>query len=214
MFTGLIEKKARIKSRDISSGAGKLELFTETPFTDLKRGESIAVNGACLTLETFNKNDLVFHVLEETFSKTNLGILGIGSWVNLERSLTAGSRIGGHLVTGHIDTAAAVESLIPAGDDWELSISLPDELLPYIVKKGSIAIDGVSLTVVKLEGNIFSVHLIPVTCQDTCLPEREAGQMVNLEVDIIGKYVVRQLSVRQENAGSDITMEMLEKSGW
>lgn len=215
MFTGLIEKKALIKARDFSAGAGKLLLETETPFTDLKRGESIAVNGACLTLETFAGNELTFHVLEESLKKTNLEALPLGTKVNLERALAMGDRLGGHIVSGHIDSTSKVKSWTAVGDDWELAIYLPEELKPFIVEKGSIAIDGVSLTIVNITPDSFSVHLIPTTCDDTCLRERVEGAMLNLEADLIGKYVVKQLGAWLPNGqGSDISMETLVNSGW
>lgn len=214
MFTGLIEKKAIIKRRELFAGAGKLHLTTETPFTDLKHGESIAVDGVCLTLETFSDNDLTFHLLEETFKKSNLGELAINSKVNLERALSVGDRLGGHIVSGHVDVTSTVKSWRAVGDDWELAIFAPEQIKPYLIEKGSIAIDGVSLTIVDISSDSFSVHLIPVTCEDTCLREREEGESVNLEVDMIGKYVAKQLDAWRGKEQSNITIEMLEKSGW
>lgn len=214
MFTGLIEKKGIFKGCKISAGAGKLYLATSTPFSDLKRGESIAVNGVCLTLETFKGNDLTFHVLEETFNKTNLGELSHDTGVNLERALAVGDRLGGHIVSGHIDTTSTVKSWHAVGNDWELAVYTPELLNPYIVEKGSVAIDGVSLTVVNLDADSFSVHLIPTTCDDTCLREREEGGKVNLEADIIGKYVAKQLGGWSTAGKSNITMDQLRDSGW
>ena len=214
MFTGLIEKLAKIEEREISAGAGKLHLVTETPFTDLKCGESIAVNGVCLTLETFNNNNLTFHVLEETFKKTNLGKLHLGAEVNLERALAVGDRLGGHIVSGHVDTTSTVKKWTSVGDDWELAIFAPEQIKPYIIEKGSITIDGVSLTIVDISSDSFSVHLIPTTCEDTCLRERKEGHTVNLEADMIGKYVAKQLGAWSGKELSNVTMEMLEESGW
>lgn len=214
MFTGLIEKRAKFKSREISAGAGKLHVVTGSPFADLKRGESIAVNGVCLTLETFNNNDLTFHVLEETFRKTNLGEIEMDSGLNLERALAVGDRLGGHIVSGHVDTTSKVKSWTSIGDDWKLAIFAPAQIQPYLVEKGSIAIDGVSLTIVDITSDSFSVHLIPTTCGDTCLREREEGALVNLEADMIGKYVVKQLGAWVPGSQSNVTMDMLEGSGW
>lgn len=215
MFTGLIEKKGIIKSRDMAGGAGKLLLETATPFTDLVKGESIAVNGACLTLETFFGNEISFHVLEESLKKTNLDELPIGAGVNLERALAVGDRLGGHMVSGHIDNTSTVKSWTAVGDDWELEIYLPENLQPYVVEKGSIAIDGVSLTIVGLSEDAFSVHLIPTTYEDTCLQERREGERVNLEADLIGKYVIKQLGAYlPEGAKSNITLDTLINAGW
>jgi len=214
MFTGLIEKQAKLKERTISADNGKLHLLTDTPFPNLKRGESIAVNGVCLTLETFNNNELIFHLLEETLKKTNLGELLMGSSVNLERALAVGDRMGGHIVSGHVDTTSTVKSWRAVGDDWELAIFAPKQIKPYIIEKGSIAIDGVSLTIVDISLDALSVHLIPTTYKDTCLREREEGHPVNLEADMIGKYVVKQLDIWSGKENSNVSMEMLEKSGW
>ena len=215
MFTGLVEKKGIIKDRSVVSGAGKLLVDSKTPFSDLKLGESIAVNGVCLTLEKFDNNSLTFHVLEETLKKTNLGELPIGFEVNLERALALGDRLGGHIVSGHVDNTSTVKSWTPVGDDWILTIFIPENLKQYVVEKGSIAIDGVSLTVVDISPDAFSVHLVPTTCEDTCLRERGEGDTVNLETDMIGKYVVKQLGawLPGENS-SNITMETLVNSGW
>lgn len=215
MFTGLIENRAKIIGRDITAGAAKLRLKTEHPFAELKKGESIAVNGACLTLEGFAGNELSFHVLQESLSKTNLGDLPMGTGVNLERALAVGERLGGHIVSGHIDNTARVKSWHQVSDDWELTVYLPENLQPYLVQKGSITIDGVSLTVVDLSPDSFSVHIIPTTYEDTCLSERKEGDTVNLEADLIGKYVVKQLGAYlSQDTRSNITLETLINAGW
>lgn len=215
MFTGLIENKAKIIKRETVSGASKLKLETETPFTHLTKGESIAVNGACLTLEEFADKKISFHVLEESLNKTNLRDLPIGAWVNLERALAVGDRLGGHMVSGHIDNTAKVKGWNSVGDDWELSIYLPENLKPYLVEKGSIAIDGVSLTIVNLSDDSFSVHLIPTTYYETCLSERKEGDTVNLEADLVGKYVVKQLGAYlPEGTKSNISLDTLLNAGW
>lgn len=213
MFTGLIETTGTILKRQISSGSGLLVIQPATPLQDLEYGESIAVNGTCLTLEKWDDSTLQFHALEETFKRTNLGNIALSAPVNLERALQVGARVGGHFVSGHVDATAAIKEIKPVAGDYELTIEMPPQLAPYFVEKGSIAIDGISLTLVRLSDSSFTVHLIPVTLQETNLHQKQVGDMVNLEADIIGKYVARQLSP-QFAKKSSITMEMLQQSGW
>ncbi len=213
MFTGLIETTAKIIERKISSGAGRFCLMPAKPFENLKYGESIAVNGACLTLEKAEGNgSLTFHVLEETFKRTNLGSVPLGAEVNLERAMAMGDRFGGHIVTGHIDATAPVRHFMKKGADYELQVVAPVALLPFLVEKGSIAIDGVSLTLAEVAHDSFTVHIIPVTLQDTGLKSRKEGDLVNLEADLIGKYVRRQFECG--NYGSSVDMNVLRKAGW
>ncbi|MFA6103208.1 MAG: riboflavin synthase [Victivallaceae bacterium] len=216
MFTGLIESTGKIKSRTVSGNAGKLVVKADKTLPELKFGESIAVNGVCLTLEQkLADGSLEFHTLEETLNRTNLGQTAVGGSVNLERALKLGDRIGGHMVSGHVDAVAPVISLKKTGSDYELRISLPEQLRPFLVEKGSIAIDGISLTLVDVTENAFSVHLIPVTLEETALKFRKNGDLVNLEVDMIGRYVQKQLSMmKAADKTSKVTLELLEDSGW
>ena len=214
MFTGLIQKVANIANREINEGAGKLTVQMDTPFKDVVKGESIAVNGVCLTVEEFDETTITFHVLNETFTKSNLGDVAIGAKVNLERALALGDRLGGHMVSGHVDSTSEVLAWNAVGDDWELLITLPESIKPYLVEKGSIAIDGVSLTIAKLDSDSFAVHLIPTTLADTALFERQAGSMINLETDIIGKYVLKQLIAYKDDSNPNITMDTLLDAGW
>lgn len=212
MFTGLIETTAEIIGRDIN----KLRLRPKKIFADLVRGESIAVNGACLTLESYDAGGILeFHTLEETLTRTNLGSIKIGGLVNLERALQVGARLGGHFVSGHIDTTAKFLGMRKQGDDIEYRVALPEELKPYMVTKGSISLDGVSLTLVNISEDSFSVHLIPVTLEETALGQRQAGDIINLEADLLGKYVQRQLACfMDKKPASNVTMENLIKAGW
>ena len=212
MFTGLIETTAEIIGRDIN----KLRLRPAKTFADLVRGESIAVNGACLTLESCAADGILeFHTLEETLTRTNLGSIRIGGLVNLERALQVGARLGGHIVTGHIDTTAKFLGMRKQGDDIEYRVALPEELKPYMVPKGSISLDGVSLTLVDITEDSFSVHLIPVTLEETALGQRQTGDIINLEADLLGKYVQRQLACFMDKKPvSNVTMENLIKAGW
>jgi riboflavin synthase len=214
MFTGLIEKVAYIADRTISEGAGKLTLQLDSNFDRIVKGESIAVNGVCLTVEEFDDSTITFHVLNETFTKTNLAEIPPGSKVNLERALAVGERLGGHIVSGHVDTLAKVLQWTETGTDWILTVALPELIHPFMVTKGSITIDGVSLTVAELKDDSFSVHLIPTTLSETALFERQAGASVNLEADIIGKYVLKQITPYKENTSDNLTMDTLLEAGW
>jgi riboflavin synthase len=194
MFTGLIEKVGKMSDKRISGGAGTLVVALEESFDNLKYGESIAVDGACLTLEKEEKGRLVFHVLEETLKRTTLGALPPGAPVNLERAMPADGRFGGHVVTGHVDAVGMISYFEKRGSDWELCIETPEDINRYLVEKGSVAIDGVSLTVTKVFENRFTVRIIPLTLKETALWSKRRGGSVNLEADIIGKYVFRQLN--------------------
>jgi riboflavin synthase len=215
MFTGIIQTVANIAKRKLSGKAGKLVIELKTPLTNPIKGESIAVNGACLTLENSSGNLLTFHVLEETFSKTNLGSLAIGANVNIERAMSLGDRLGGHLVTGHIDAACPVKKLERNGGDWVITVNYPKEFRPFLVEKGSVAVDGVSLTLVEVKKDYFTVHLIPSTMEMTSLSGRKAGELVNIETDLIGKYVLNHLKcsgTMRDN--SNINMDSMRESGW
>ena len=215
MFTGLIQKTAIITKRTFIDDSGKLTLSVDKQFEKLVLGESIAINGTCLTLEKYNNVQLTFHVLKETFNRTNLGELEIGSQVNMERALAVGDRLGGHVVSGHIDTTARVISWIPKGNDWILTIELPESIANYVIEKGSIAIDGISLTVAAVNNNSFEVHLIPTTLSETALMDRIEGYLVNLEADMIGKYIEKQmLAWKINNPKKDISMNDLINAGW
>ena len=221
MFTGLIQGTGRIVDRAASSGAGRLTVESEKEFASLAYGESIAVNGACLTLERHDGRILVFHVMEESFRRTNLGKLPPGSPVNLERAMASGDRFGGHLVTGHVDACARILSRGPAGADTEFVLETPGEVAPFLVPKGCICVDGISLTVASLEADRFSVRIIPVTWNETALRFRKAGDFVNLEADLIGKYVCHQLqrmlgrgpeAVPDPSSGRPLTMDDLREA--
>ncbi len=218
MFTGLVETTGKIAARSVSAGAGKLSVKPDSPLTGLKRGDSIAVNGACLTLEREEVSGaLVFHTLEETLRRTNLGGIPLGGKVNLERAMSLGDRLGGHLVQGHVDATGKLVSLGKAGADIELTVEMPEAIAPYVIEKGSIAIDGVSLTVASLSEGRLSVRLIPTTWEATALKERSPGEALNLEGDLIGKYVLRQSAwLREASSGRrpPLAMADLERAGF
>jgi len=202
MFTGIVEELGTVEAVERQSDAVRLTVRADLVLEDARPGDSIAVNGCCLTVVSTGSasggpSDLwTADVMAETLDKTGLGRLAPGDRVNLERAVTAGTRLGGHLVQGHVDGVGHVVRRDP-GEHWEVvTISLPPDLAPYLVDKGSITVDGVSLTVVEAGDESFTVSLIPETLRRTTLGFREPGAPVNLEVDVIGKYVARQLEAR------------------
>lgn len=214
MFTGLVETTGVILGRKMTGDAGKLIVDVKKKLENLKKGESIAVNGACLTLEQgMDGGPLTFHVMRETFSRTNLGSEPNGALVNLERALAANGRLGGHIVSGHVDATARILSFERRASDTELEIELPRELEEFFVEKGSITVDGISLTIEQVRGDRFKVGIIPTTWEETSLRTRKKGDSVNLETDVIGKYVVSYLN-RLNRKGSNVTMETLAGAGF
>jgi len=194
MFTGCIEKTGILHER-IMDGEKRTLTISSDLAKDIKTGDSISVNGACLTVQTFeiDKKLIEFHTLSETLRKTNLGTIAIGSVVNLERALCLNDRLDGHLVTGHVDTVASVLKVGKKQEDVVIEIELIDSLAALVVDKGSITVDGISLTVVTVTKHSFTVHIIPYTVDNTNLQPVKVGQKVNLEMDIIGKYIQRSL---------------------
>ncbi len=173
--------------------AGKLTIATHLA-EELEHGGSIAVNGTCLSAETIDPENqiLTFHTMAQTLNKTNLGTVPVGNKVNLERPLKMGDRLGGHLVMGHVDGTADVRAVGRQGDDWIVDISIPEDLKMLIIDKGSIALDGISLTVAELHDDFFRVCIIPITLELTNICEYDVGTKVNLEMDMVGKYVLRR----------------------
>lgn len=196
MFTGIIQRVGRIESIERSGGHGRLRLNAGAWNPAITVGESIAVEGVCLTVTEDRNGILFFDVLKETFDRTNLGEKKVGARVNVERALRAGDAIGGHFVTGHVDGVGRVRKITPIGRDWILEVQCDPSLMAQMVGKGSIAVSGVSLTLVDLFRDGFTVHLIPHTWANTSLSDLRPGDAVNLETDMIGKYVQRLLSLR------------------
>jgi riboflavin synthase len=195
MFTGLVESIGRVRSLDRRGDASRLTL--ETPLAaGLSLGESLAVNGCCLTVTSTDGDSASFDLLGETLARTNLGGLAPGARVNLERALRADGRFGGHFVQGHIDTTTEVLSAETKGADLNLIIALPEAGARYLIEKGSIAVNGVSLTVASLGEDRFGLWIIPHTLQETNLGDLRAGSPVNLEYDMLAKYAERQLGNR------------------
>ena len=205
MFTGIVEELGRVEHIEQQSDAVRLTVRATTVLEDAGLGDSICVNGCCLTVVSTGSTDgrtvdtWTADVMAETLAKTGLGSLAPGDQVNLERAVTAGTRLGGHLVQGHVDAVGHVVRREP-GEHWDVvTISMPRDLAPYLVDKGSVTVDGVSLTVVEAGEDAFTVSLIPETLRRTTLSFRAPGDAVNLEVDVIGKYVARQLQLRDSS---------------
>jgi riboflavin synthase len=189
MFTGIVEETGSVESFVPSAQAWKLRLQAKTVLQGIALGDSIAVNGCCLTVTRFEDSIVEFDLLEETRRLTSFSVLGPGYAVNLERSLRFDGKVGGHFVTGHIDGLGIVEVFEQRGKDHYLRVRCPEGSGRYLIHKGSIAIDGISLTVAEVEGDCFAVWLIPHTLSVTNLREKKPGDPVNLEFDLVGKYV-------------------------
>ncbi len=191
MFTGIVEELGRIAHIESLPDAAKLKIEGAVVVSDVKEGDSIAVNGVCLTVVDLGANYFTADVMAETLNRSSLSKVAIGSKVNLERAARLDSRIGGHLVQGHVDAVASVLAIEPNVQWTLIRFTLPVDLAKYLVEKGSITVDGVSLTIVEAGSDYFSVSLIPTTLGHTTLGGLTVGDIVNLEVDVIAKYVER-----------------------
>jgi riboflavin synthase len=218
MFTGIIEVTGTIEALDLKSGGGRVTIHAPTVAPSLAVSNSIAVNGCCLTIVDLHNGRFSADLSGETISKTSFGAKGgelkKGARVNLEQPLTAGKEFGGHFVLGHVDTVGHVTHLTPEGENWWFGVEVPEEFARYIVPKGSITIDGISLTVARWQNNIADVAVIPYTYEHTNIRDRKPGDAVNLEGDILGKYVERYLEARKEATSSKLTIEQLVNQGF
>ncbi len=214
MFTGLIEDLGIL--RDIRTGAGQavLTVGTALPMVEFTLGESIAINGVCLTVTRFAEGAFSADVSPETLDCTTLGRLSAGSRVNLERALRLSDRLGGHLVTGHVDGLARLVERRQDGNSWRFRFQGDATLFSQLVDKGSVAVDGISLTVNQVKSDSFSLAVIPHTLAMTTLQERKVGDEVNIETDLIGKYVARFLQHGGHGKVQGVTMETLAKHGF
>ena len=206
MFTGIIQGKGSVFEKKPSGGGMVFGLETDFDLTEPEEGESIAVNGVCLTARDINGNRFLVDVSPESLERTNLGDVAAGSKVNLERALRLSDRLGGHLVSGHVDSTSKVVSRKPLGDFVLFTFDIPEGLGRYIIEKGSITIDGISLTVNECDDRSFSVSIIPHTLEVTTLGGLGQRDVVNIEVDLIGKYVEKLLSVKSEDDGGQGTV--------
>jgi len=209
MFTGLVETKETVSSVTNTGNGVRLSVTQQADF-DLQLGESVSVNGVCLTVIK-HKGEISFDVSPETLKSTNIGELKVGDKVNLERALKLSDRLGGHLVTGHVDGTGTIRDKKLSGEYTFYTFNSSEEILKYIVQKGSIAVDGISLTVVGLDNRSFSVAIIPHTLTTTNIGEKGMGDRVNLEVDIIGKYVEKFVAGKESVSG---LANMLKEKGF
>jgi riboflavin synthase len=206
VFTGIVEEVGKV----VSAGAGELVIAASGVMPGMERGASMAVNGVCLTVTDFATGAFSVDVMPETLKRTNLGLLIVGDMVNLERALPFGGRLGGHLVQGHIDNTGRVTSITREGGAMLIRFEAPPEVVYYLVEKGFIAVDGVSLTIVTRDTSSFQVSVVDYTWRHTNLGSRQVGDPVNLEVDIIAKYI-KQFS---QTPSPGITLDFLEQHGF
>lgn len=228
MFTGIIEQQGRIAAIERAQDSARLTVAAAGIAEDVVLGESVAIDGVCLTVVDIAPPQITFDAVYETMRKTTLGVLLEGDPVNLERSVPVGGRLGGHIVQGHVDGTGRVASIRPVGNSWFIYIDAAPELMRYIVTKGSVAIDGISLTVAEAEDRTFALSIIPHTWENTNLQHKRAGDMVNVECDILGKYVEKLLdgyvgsrteaerggdAARRDYAGN-VGADLLARSGY
>lgn len=210
MFTGIIEEIGTVKTIQHGAKSAVLEIQASKVLDKTLLGDSISTNGVCLTVVEQTKDSFRVEAMNETLARTNLGSLEQGARVNLERALAMGDRLGGHMVSGHIDGTGVIQSLRQDDIAWWVQVSCDDKLMRYIIEKGSIAIDGISLTVASVEANSFEVSIIPHTKDHTTLLAKSVGDSVNLENDLVGKYIER-FTMGQTNS---LSLDDLAKKGY
>lgn len=216
MFTGLVEEKGIVKNLHRGTKSAVLTISGQKIFDDLAIGDSVAVNGVCLTVTEIAGQNFKVDVMNETLLRSSLGNLVSGSYVNLERAMAANGRFGGHIVSGHIDGVGVIKSIRPDDIAVRYVISADPQIMQYIVQKGSVALDGISLTVSNVWQDSFEVSVIPHTAKSTILSEKTVGSLLNIENDIIGKYIKRFLTAedKKEQNSSGITEEFLLRNGF
>ena len=218
MFTGIIEHLGRIEALELKDDGGRITIHAPSIAPSLAVSNSIAVNGCCLTIVDLHNGRLSADLSGETIRKTSFGAGGgalkKGARVNLEQPLTAGKEFGGHFVLGHVDTIGHVTHLTAEGETWWFGVQVPAEFARYVVPKGSITVDGISLTVARWQNNIAEVAVIPYTYENTNIRDREPGDAVNLEGDVLGKYIERYLESRKGSSQSKLTIEDLVNQGF
>jgi len=212
MFTGIIEEIGQIKKIEIKNQGAFLTIKAEKILSDIKVGDSIAVNGACLTVVSYSKEAFSAELSNETLEKTALSQHQTNKWVNLERALKLGDRLGGHMVSGHVDCTGVLSDSYQAGDNLVLEFEYPEAYAKYLIVKGSITVDGISLTVASIDKNRFQIWVIPHTISQTTLENITKGTLVNLEFDLVGKYLERLIT--KENSENKISMDFLSRHGF
>lgn len=217
MFTGIIEEIGKVKSVKSGSQSVSLSIEASKILSDVKLGDSIAVNGVCLTVTSFTSGSFTADVMPESMKRTNLGLLSIGTKVNMERALRVGDRLGGHIVSGHIDGLGEIAETKRDDNAIWVTISTSSKILKYIIEKGSIAIDGISLTIAYVDNKCFKVSIIPHTQDETTLCSLTAGTKVNLENDLTAKYIEKFIYHNEDESKekkSNISMDMLIENGF
>lgn len=193
MFTGIIRDIGRVMRIEPKSGATLFEISTHLDVAGFEIGASVAFSGICLTLIEMTGNSFIVQVSNETVERTTIGEWEVGTYVNIEPSLRMGDELGGHMVLGHVDGVASLDKIIPDGDSHRMIITVPQELAPFIATKGSVSLDGISLTVNMVDGVRFSVNIIPHTLKVTTLGQAKAGQRLNVEIDPLARYIARRM---------------------
>lgn len=218
MFTGIIEEMGKVKSVIHGIDSAKIRVEAKKVLEDIQLGDSIAVNGTCLTVVEFTAREFVADVMPETLNRTVLATLKSGDFVNLERALTLSSRLGGHIVSGHVDGMGKILAMEQHGNAILIKIEVNETLAKYTIEKGSVTIDGISLTVVETANTWFSVSIIPHTASVTTLGVKKSGDSVNIENDVIGKYVERLLGLQKSSATEEkknkISIDFLKENGF
>jgi len=218
MFTGIVEEVGVVAALNRESGRARLVIRAGTVLEGTKYGDSINVEGVCQTVAEFTDNSFTVFTLAESLKKTTLGELRVGSNVNLERAMTPNTRMGGHMVQGHVSAAVPIREISKTDNNVYLSVEVPGELLRLCVPEGSVALDGISLTVAKISGSLVTVNIIPVTIESTTLKYKKAGDKMNLETDIIGRYVERYLRPFISQAGdgenTNLSIERMRELGY
>ena len=199
MFTGIVEELGNISKIKKTDTGKKFTITAKSIMDDLKVGDSVSVNGVCLTVTTYDESSFNLDLVKETLKKSNLGDLKKGNSVNLERAITLSTRLGGHILQGHVETVGVIMDKVPSGDGTTLSVGIDPGFMRYCISKGSIALDGVSLTIASMSENIIKIALIPHTLEMTTLGLKDVGDSLNIETDIIGKYIERLMSFEDED---------------
>lgn len=212
MFTGIIEDRGKVVGIKKDIDSSQLTIVTPKIVSDAKLGDSIAVNGVCLTITNLTSEEMTVDVMPETVKATTIHTLKLGDMVNLERAMSANGRFGGHIVSGHVDGVGTIKSKRPVSNAVYIEIEIPKELIENCIPKGSITIDGTSLTLFQVSSNTVTVSLIPHTYAETILGMKSVGDKVNVETDMLGKYVLHHL--RKTDNTSNITMEFLKQNGF
>jgi riboflavin synthase len=214
MFTGIIEELGTVSELVVHDNGARITISAAIVTSDIKDGDSIAVNGVCLTALKTTASSFEADVSQETLDRTTLARLKPGTRVNLERAVTPATRLGGHIVQGHVDGRGTFLSAVPSGDFWTVRVGFPPEMAKYFVYKGSVAVEGISLTIAELGGDFFEFAIIPKTWELTDLSTLDPGDPVNLEADVIAKYVERIMTLAKDENATGITSETLRNAGF